>query len=75
MFEEHTRVGVQEADKPPNGICGTVGAVMVVPAGHLALVLVATHVQCDADHGLVDIAVTKTAATIAGAVPNLVVQL
>src|SRR5712672_1157858 len=62
MLEERSRVGVQEAGEPPNSICGTVGAVMVVPAGHLALVLVAMHVRGDADHGLVNVAVTKTAA-------------
>jgi len=65
----------QEVGKPPNGICGTVGAVVVVPAGHLALILVAAHVWSDADHGLVNVAVTKTATPITGAVPNLVVGL
>src|SRR5712675_2962350 len=64
MFEERAGVGVQEVCKPPNGICGTVGAVMMVPARHLAFILVATHVRGDADHGLVDVAVTKTAAPI-----------
>src|SRR5712675_2675468 len=75
MLEERSWVGVQEACKPPNGICGTIGAMVVVPARHLALVLVATHVQGDADHGLVDVAVTKTAAPITRAVLNLVVGL
>ena len=59
MFEEPLGVGVHEACKPPNGICGTVAAMMVVPARHYALVLVATHVRGDADHGLVDVAVAK----------------
>src|SRR5712671_1471426 len=48
---------------------------MVVPARHLALVLVATHVRGDADHGLVDVAVAKATAPITWAVPNLVVGL
>ena len=75
MLEERSGVGVHEACKPPNGICGTVGAVMVVPTRHLALVLIATHVRGDADHGLVDVAVTETAAPITRAVLNLVVGL
>ena len=75
MFEECSGVGVQEAGKPPNGICGTVSAVMVVPARHLALILVATCVRGNADHGLVDVAVTKTASSVTGAVPYLVVGL
>jgi len=75
MFEERPGVGVHEACKPPNGICGTIAAVIMVPARHLALVLVATHVQGDAKHGLVNIAVTKTATPITRAVLDLVVGL
>jgi len=75
MFEERSRVGVQEAGKPSNGICRTVGAMIMVPAGHLALVFVATHMWGNADHGLVNVAITKTAAAIAGAVLHLVVRL
>jgi len=44
MLKERSRVGVQEVGKPPNCICGAVSPVIVVPARHLALVLVATHV-------------------------------
>jgi len=75
MLKKCCRVGVQEAGKPSNSICRTIGAVMVVPAGHLALVLIATHVRGDADHGLMDVTVTKAAASITGAVLNLVVGL
>jgi len=75
MLEERSGVGVQEASKPPNSICRTVGAMMMVPARHLALILIATHVWGDADHGLVSVAVTKTAVPITGAVLNLVVGL
>ena len=45
---------------------------MVVPTGHLALVLVATHVRGGADDGLMDIAVAEAAAPIRGAIPDLV---
>jgi len=57
MFKECSGVGVQKAGEPPNGICGAVRAMIVVPAGDLALVLVATHVRGNADHGLMDVAV------------------
>ena len=75
LLEEHSRVGVQEVGEPSNSVSRTVAAMVVVPARHLALILVATHVQGDADHGLVNVAVTKTAVPITGAVPNLVVGL
>ena len=75
MFEECSGVGVYEACKPPNGICGTVAAVIMVPARHLALVLIAMHVRGNAEYGLVNIAVTKTATPITRAVLNLVVGL
>jgi len=75
MLEERSGVGVHEACKPPNGICGTVAAVMVVPAGHLALVFSATHVWGDAQDGLVDVAVAEATVPIARAVPDLVVRL
>ena len=48
---------------------------MVVPAGHLALVLRATHVRGDAEGGLVDVAVTEATAPIVRAVLDLVVRL
>ena len=64
MFKEHLGVGVHEACEPPNGISGAIHAVVVVPAGYFALVLVATHVWGDADDGLVDIAVAEAAASI-----------
>jgi len=75
MLEECAGVGVQEMGKPPNGVCGAVRAVMMVPTRHLALVLVATHVWGDAKYGLMDIAVTKAAVSITGAVLDLVVGL
>jgi len=75
MVEERSRVGVHEACKPPEGISGTVCPVVVVPAGHLALVLCAAHVRGDAEDGLMDVAVAKATAPIAWAVPDLVVRL
>ena len=48
MFKEGSGVGVQEAGEPPYCICGAVSTVVVVPARHLALVLVAMHVRGDA---------------------------
>src|SRR5712671_5580779 len=75
VFKECTRVGVQEVCEPPNGVGGAVRAVVVVPAGYLALVFVATHVRGDADNGLMDITVTEAAAPIRGAVLDLVVGL
>ena len=75
MFEERSGGGIHEACKPPKGVGGTVHAVVVVPARHLALVLCATHVQGDAEDGLVDVAVAEATAPIAWAVPDLVVRL
>jgi len=49
--------------------------VVVVPAGHLTLVLVATHVRGDADDGLVGVAVAEAAASIRGAIFDLVSRL
>ena len=62
LFEERSGVGVQEVCQPPNGICGTVGAVIVVPARHLALILRAAHVRGDAEYGLVDVAIAEATA-------------
>src|SRR5712675_3512008 len=64
MLEERSGVGVHEACKPPKGISGTVRPMVVVPARHLALVLCATHVQGDAEDGLVDVAVAEATAPI-----------
>src|SRR5712675_3241415 len=75
MFEERSGVGVHEACKPPKGVSGTVRAVVVVPARHLALVLRATHVRGDAEYRLVDVAVAEATTPIAGAVFDLVVRL
>src|SRR5712675_321781 len=75
MLEECSWVGIHEAGKPPNSICGTVAAVMVVPARYLALVLVTSHVRGNAQDGLVDVAVTEATAPIAWASPDLVVRL
>src|SRR5712671_2415847 len=68
MFEEHLGVGVHEASEPPNGVGGAVRAVVVVPARHLALVLVATHMRGDANDRLMDVAVTEAASSVQGAV-------
>jgi len=75
MFEERTRVGIQEACKPPEGVGGAVCAVVVVPAGHLALVLATTHVRGDAEDGLMNVAVAKATMPIRGAVLDLVAGL
>src|SRR5882757_9413929 len=75
MFEEHFGVGIQEAGEPSNGVGGTVRAVVVVPARHLVLVLVASHMRGDTDDRLVDVAVAETAPSIRGAVLDLVPQL
>ena len=75
MLEEHLGVGVHEVCKPPNGIGGAIRAVVVVPAGHLALVLRAAHVRGDAEDGLVDVAVAKATTPIVWAVLDLVVRL
>ena len=75
MLKECCGVDVQEAGKPPNSVCGAISTMEVVPAGDLALVLIATHVRGDANHGLVDIAVTKATVPIARAVLDLVVRL
>jgi len=55
MFEEHLGVGIHEACEPPNGVSRAIRAVVVVPAGYLAFVLVATHVRGDANDGLMGI--------------------
>ena len=68
LFEERCGVGVEEAGKPSQGVGRAVSTMVVVPAGHLALVLVATHVRGDADDGLVDVAVAETAASVTRAV-------
>jgi len=64
MLEEHSGVGVHEACEPPNGIGGTIRAMVMVPARHLALVLRATHVRGDADYRLVDVAVAKATSPV-----------
>jgi len=75
MFEELTGVGVHEACKPPNGVGGAVRTVVMVPAGHFALVFVATHVRGDAKDGLIDVAVTEATAPIRRTVLDLVAGL
>jgi len=75
MFEERSRVGVHEACKPPKGVSGTIRAMVVVPARHLALVLRATHVRGDAEYGLVDVAIAEATSPIVRAVLDLVVRL
>jgi len=49
MLEEHLGVGIHEASEPPNGVGGTVRAVVIMPTGHLALVLVASHMWGNAN--------------------------
>src|SRR5712671_2722555 len=61
LFEERCGVGIEEASEPSQGVGGAVGAMVVVPARHFALVLVAAHVRGDANNGFVDVAVAKTA--------------
>src|SRR5712671_399262 len=75
MFEEHFGVGVQEAGEPSNGVGGTVRAMVVVPARHLALVLVASHMRGDTNDRFVDVAVAETASSIRGTVLDLVSRL
>jgi len=48
---------------------------VVVPAGYLALVLIATHVRGNAKYGFVDVAAAEAALSITGAVLDLVVGL
>ena len=71
MFEECLGVGVHEACKPPNGVSGAVRAMVVVPAGYLALVFVAAHVRVGADDGLVGVAFAEAATSIGGAIFDL----
>jgi len=59
----------------PDGICRAVCSVVVVPTGHLALILVAMHVWGDAKYGLVGAAVAEAAPSYAGTVLDLVVGL
>src|SRR5712671_2475626 len=64
MFEECLGVGVHEACKPPNGVGGAVRAVVVVPAGYLALVFIAAYMRVGADDGLVGVTVAEAATSI-----------
>ena len=64
MFEEHPGVGVQEASESADGIGGTVRAMVVVPARHLALVLVAARVRGDAEDGFMGSAATEAASAV-----------
>jgi len=49
--------------------------VVVVPARHSALVLIATHVRGDASHGLMGVAVAETAVSVARTIFDGVVGL
>ena len=64
MFEERMGVRVQEACESPNGVGRTICTVVVMPAGHLALVFIATHVWGDAEDGFVDIAVAEATSPV-----------
>src|SRR5712671_5001449 len=72
MFEKPLGVGVHEASEPPDGVRGTVCAVVVVPTRYLALVFVAAHVRGDAEDGLMGGAATETALAIQETVLDLV---
>src|SRR5712671_3237807 len=72
VFEEPLGIGVHEASEPPDGVGGTVRAVVVVPARHLAFVLVAAHVRVGANDGFVGGSAAEAASTIRGAVLDLV---
>src|SRR5712671_7027700 len=75
MFEESLGVGVHEAGEPSDGVGGTVRAVVVVPAGYLAFVLVAAHMRVGANDGLVGGSAAEAALAIRGAVLNLMPRL
>ena len=64
MFEERLGVGVHEACEPPNCVGGAVCAMVVVPTGYPALVLIATRVWGDAEDGFVGGAVAKATLAI-----------
>src|SRR5882672_12492839 len=72
VFEEHPGVGVHEACESPHGVSGAIRAVVVVSAGHLALVFVASHVRSDAEDRFVGCAVAEATASIRGAILDLV---
>src|SRR5712671_2709772 len=74
MFEEPLGVGVHEASEPPDGVRGTVCAVVVVPTRYLALVFVATHVRVDAEDGFMGGAATEAALAIRGAVLDVTIM-
>src|SRR5712671_2422070 len=71
MFEEHLGVGVHKASEPSDGVSGTVCAVVVVPAGHFALVFVAARMRGGAEDGFMGGAATEAALAIRGAVLDL----
>src|SRR5712671_2366426 len=75
MFEKPLGIGVHEASEPPDGVRGTVCAVVVVPTRYLTLVLVAARVRGDAEYGLMGGAVTEAASAIRGTVLDLMSQL
>src|SRR5712671_3224546 len=72
MLEERLGVGVHKASEPSDGVSGTICAVVVVPAGHLALVFVAACVRGDAEDGFVGGAVTEAALAIRRTILDLV---
>ena len=75
VFEEHLGVGVHEAGEPPNGVGGAICAMVVVPARHFTLILIATHMRGDANDRFVDIAVAEATSPVRGAVLDLVSRL
>src|SRR5712675_1222041 len=75
VFEEPLGVGIHEASEPPDGVGGTVRAVVVVPTRYLALVLITAHVRGGANDGLVSGGATEAALTVRGAVLGLVPRL
>src|SRR5712671_1816303 len=64
MLEELLGVGVHKASEPPDGVSGTIRAVVVVPAGYLTLVFVAAHVRGDAEDGFMGSAATEAASAV-----------
>jgi len=75
MFEEPLGVGIHEASESPDGVGGTVRAVVVVPARYRALVLVAAQVRSGAYDGFVGGGATEAASAVRGTVLSLMPRL
>src|SRR5712671_3402749 len=66
VFKEPLGIGVHESSEPPDGVGGTVRAVVVVPARYFALVFVAAHVRVGANDGFVGGGATEAALAVRG---------